>query len=64
MDSELVVKQLRGEYKIKEAGLKELAMDAIRLKNNFDQVEFKHVPREKNKLADQLVNEALDRQIS
>lgn len=60
LDSELVVKQLTGLYKIKEAGLKDLAMDILRLKNKFDQVEFKHIPREKNKLADQLVNEALD----
>ena len=62
LDSELVVKQLTGLYKIKEAGLKDLAMDALRLKNSFTRVEFKHVPREKNKLADQLVNEALDKQ--
>lgn len=61
LDSELVVKQLTGAYKIKEAGLKDLAMDALRLKNTFDIVEFKHVPREKNKLADQLVNEVLDK---
>lgn len=63
MDSELVVRQITGVYKIKEAGLKELAMDAIRLKNNFDIVEFKHVPREKNKLADRLVNECLDNEL-
>lgn len=62
LDSELVVKQLTGLYKIKEAGLKELAMDALRLKNSFDIVEFKHIPREKNKLADRLVNEALDKE--
>lgn len=62
LDSELVVKQLTGLYKIKEAGLKDLAMDALRLKNTFTQVEFKHIPREKNKLADQLVNEALDKE--
>lgn len=64
MDSELVVKQLTGQYKIKEAGLKDLAMEAIRLKNSFDLVEFKHIPREKNKLADQLVNEALDNHLT
>lgn len=60
LDSELVVRQITGVYKIKEAGLKDLAMDVIRLKNRFARVEFNHVPREKNKLADQLVNEALD----
>jgi ribonuclease HI len=62
LDSELVVKQVTGLYKIREAGLQELAVDVIRAKNNFDIVEFKHVPREKNKLADQLVNEALDKE--
>lgn len=62
LDSELVVKQVTGLYKIREAGLQELAMDVIRAKNNFDQVEFKHIPREKNKLADQLVNEVLDKE--
>jgi ribonuclease HI len=61
LDSELVVRQITGIYKIKEAGLQDLAMDVIRAKNNFDLVEFKHVLREKNKLADQLVNEALDK---
>ncbi|MBX4205286.1 MAG: ribonuclease HI family protein [Candidatus Doudnabacteria bacterium] len=62
LDSELVVKQVTGLYKIREAGLQELAMDVIRAKNNFEQVEFKHVPREKNKLADALVNDALDKE--
>ncbi len=61
LDSELVVKQVTGLYKIREAGLQELAMDVIRQKNNFDQIEFKHIPREKNKLADRLVNEVLDK---
>jgi ribonuclease HI len=60
LDSELVVKQLTGKYKIKESGLAGLAADALRLTAKFKQVEFVHVRREKNKLADQLVNEALD----
>lgn len=60
LDSELVVKQLTGLYKIKEAGLQALAMEAIKFKNKFKQVEFKHVRREQNARADQLVNEALD----
>jgi len=60
LDSELVVKQLTGKYKIKEPRLAALAADVLRLQNNFLQVVFKHVPREKNKLADALVNEALD----
>lgn len=63
LDSELVVKQLTGKYKIKETGLSALAIDALRLTNKFLKVEFKHVPREKNSLADSLVNEALDKVI-
>ncbi|HYC79401.1 MAG TPA: ribonuclease HI family protein [Candidatus Binatia bacterium] len=60
LDSELVVKQLNGQYKIKEPGLQVLAMHVIRSKNKFQSIEFKHVRREHNKRADQLVNEALD----
>jgi len=64
LDSELVVKQLQGKYKVREEGLKPLASEAIRLSAKFTQVDFVHVPREKNKLADQLVNEVLDKQIN
>ena len=60
LDSELVVRHLQGKYKVREAGLVELASEALRLTQKFKQVEFVHIPREKNKLADQLVNEALD----
>lgn len=60
LDSELVVKQLTGLYKIKEAGLQALAMDVIRLKSKFKSLEFKHVRREHNARADELVNQALD----
>lgn len=60
MDSELVVKQMLGEYKIKDMGLKDLAEQAkIQLKH-FTTYKFKHVRREKNKEADALVNEVLD----
>lgn len=60
MDSELIVKQMTGEYKIKEAGLKLLAEKAkIQLKN-FKEFKFEHVRREKNKDADALVNKVLD----
>src|SRR3989344_5725055 len=55
LDSELVVKQLQGKYKVREEGLKPLAADALRLTAKFSQVQFVHVLREKNKLADQLV---------
>ena len=60
LDSELVVKQMQGKYKIREAGLQELAPLVFRLVKNFVRAEFIHVPREKNKLADELVNKALD----
>jgi ribonuclease HI len=60
LDSELVVKQLQGKYKIKEEGLKPLASEVLRLTSKFTKIEFHHIPREKNKLADKLVNKALD----
>jgi ribonuclease HI len=60
LDSELVVRQLQGRYKIREESLKPLAEQALRLTRQFESVEFVHVKREKNKLADKLVNQALD----
>jgi len=60
LDSELVVRQLQGRYKVREEGLKPLAEMALRLTRQFESVEFVHVKREKNKLADELVNKALD----
>lgn len=63
MDSELVVRQMQGIYKIKEPSLKNLALDVFKLTNRFSGVTFHHVPREKNKEADKLVNLALDENI-
>lgn len=60
MDSELIVKQMQGSYKIKEPTLQKLAQRVIKLKNNFQSVKFAHVRREFNKDADRLVNEAID----
>ena len=60
MDSELVVRQMQGKYKIKEPTLKVLAQEVFSLINKFKNVEFTHVFREKNKEADKLVNEAID----
>jgi ribonuclease HI len=60
-DSELLVKQMRGEYKIKNAALKELALEAERLGRAVGRVTYTAVRREHNELADSLVNEALDR---
>jgi len=59
-DSELVVNQMRGEYKVKNAALRELWEEAGRLAAQLDRVEYTAVRREHNELADSLVNEALD----
>ena len=60
MDSELVIKQMRGEYKVKHATMQELHADAKRLIAKLDQVTFEHVRREQNKVADGLSNQAMD----
>ena len=60
MDSELVARQLCGEYKIKEPELKPLFVDVWNLKMNFKKVEFVHIPREENRRADRMVNKILD----
>lgn len=62
MDSELAVKQLNHEYKIKEERLQLLFIKIWNSILDFKIVNFKHIPREKNKQADRLVNEALDNQ--
>lgn len=60
LDSELVVKQLKGEYKIKDAGIKSNKQKIDELIKAFGKIDFKHVPREQNKFADKLVNIILD----
>ena len=59
-DSELLVKQMRGEYKVKNADLKVLVDEAKQLMISFGDVRFEHVRREQNKRADELCNLALD----
>jgi ribonuclease HI len=59
-DSELMVKQMRGEYKIKNAALRELSIEAARLARAVGDVRYTAVRREHNELADRLVNETLD----
>jgi queuosine biosynthesis protein QueD len=59
-DSELMVKQLRGEYKVRQEHLKPLHSRAKQLLGAFEDVSVKHVPRTQNKRADELANEALD----
>lgn len=61
LDSELVQKQLSGEYKIKNPGLRDLFLKIQDLRAHFPNLSFTHVRREFNKDADRLVNEALDR---
>lgn len=60
LDSELVVKQLKGEYRVKNAGLKGLHAAAMELLKRYERARVTHIPREKNKEADRLANEALD----
>jgi len=59
-DSELLVKQMLGEYKVKNEALRELSLQAARLARELDRVRYRHVRRAQNELADRLVNEALD----
>ena len=62
LDSELVVKQLRGEYRVKHAGLQPLYRRALHLLAAFEAIEIGHVPRKQNALADGLVNRVLDQE--
>lgn len=59
-DSKLVVKQLNGEWKIKNDRLRTLAVKARRLMNSFENARISHVRREKNERADTLANQAMD----
>jgi len=59
-DSELMVRQLRGEYKLKEEHIQKLFIEVWNLKTEFKDILFKHIPREENVIADKLVNKELD----
>ena len=59
-DSELLVKQMTGEYRVKNAALQDLSIQASRLAREIGKVSYTAVRREHNELADRLVNEALD----
>ena len=59
-DSDLLVKQMRGEYRVKSRGLQPLHEHARSLVKHFGRVKFEHVRREFNKDADRLANEAMD----
>lgn len=60
LDSELIVKQLSGEYQVRMATLQPLFQEIRALSEEFGAISFKHVPREDNHHADRLVNKALD----
>jgi ribonuclease HI len=60
MDSELVVRQMTGEYRVKHAGLKPLHAEAARAAAQLASVRFVAVRREENARADELVNQTLD----
>ena len=61
-DSELMVKQMNGQYKIENENMQKFFLELWNLKIDFGQVTFQVVPREQNKAADRLVNQALDAQ--
>lgn len=59
-DSELMVKQIKGEYRVKNEGIKPLFEQAVKLLRAIGEYTIEHVPREKNKHADKLANLAID----
>lgn len=61
LDSELVVKQLNREYRVKDKDLAPLFVQIYNISLGFKKIIFKHIFREKNGLADKLVNQALDK---
>ncbi len=62
LDSQLVAKQLRGEYKVKDHNIRKFFDLALNLFRAFDKVEVREIPREENKEADDLVNKAINLQ--
>jgi ribonuclease HI len=63
LDSELVVKQMRQEYKVKDAGLQSLFIKAWNLAVTLGKVKFSHIPRTQNEEADEILNQELDRRV-
>ncbi|MBU0613807.1 ribonuclease HI family protein [Patescibacteria group bacterium] len=62
--SELIVKQINGEYKVRNAVLAKYFLEVYNLKQSFRIITFSHVPRAKNADADRLVNQAIDSAIN
>ncbi|MBW2598717.1 MAG: ribonuclease HI family protein [Deltaproteobacteria bacterium] len=63
LDSELLVRQINGVYRVKNGRLKELMKDVRKYLSMFDGYTVEHVPRSRNKIADRLANEAIDDEI-
>lgn len=63
LDSELVVNQLNGKYRVKNKDLKILFEEAKKLADKFESIFFRHTLREGNKEADKLVNQAIDKKL-
>ncbi len=63
-DSELLVKQLKAEYKVLDSKIQQLFLEIWNLQFDFQKIKFKLIPRERNKEADRLANEALNSQAS
>lgn len=59
-DSELLVKQMNGQYRVRSPLLAPLFLEAQSLRRRFDEISFEHVPRERNAAADRLANQAMD----
>jgi ribonuclease HI len=59
-DSQLLVRQLNGEYRVRDEKLKPLFKKAVQLLRQFDAYRIVHVPREMNRLADRLANKGID----
>jgi len=61
LDSELVVRQLTGRYRVKQPHLQALFRQVKQLESKFSLVTYRYIPRDQNRQADQLVNQALDK---
>jgi ribonuclease HI len=63
-DSQLMIRQLKGEYAVRNAALKPLHAEALRLLRSFGNFELEHIPRAENSLADEMSNRAIDEEMS
>lgn len=61
-DSELLVRQMSGQYSVNSGNLKKLYREAKKLESEFQEVEYKHVPREENSIADALAKKAIEKE--